>query len=235
MSTPPILALHGNLGSEKDWDAWNFPNLRTVDLWEYSDLDFFEMAHRISTDLSEGMERPVVAGYSLGGRLALHAMAIHPERWGGAVILSAHPGLECVEDRMARRISDEVWARKAREMEWSKFLEDWNEQGVLSASAVPKTQIRLEERRSEIALALETWSLGRQENLRSQLRRFHAPVLWVTGEHDEKFTALATGMEETFPNFEHRILPGLGHRVLGEDSARAVFDWLSSALDRSSA
>ena len=222
-----ILALHGNLGSSADWDSWDFPGLKAVDLWEHSDLDFFEMAHLIATDLSEGMERPILAGYSLGGRLALHAMAIHPERWSGAIILSAHPGLECVEDRLARRISDEIWARKAREMEWSDFLEEWNRQEVLSDSSIPPGQIALEARREEVALAFETWSLGRQENLRSQLRRFHAPVLWITGERDGKFTELGEGMGEVFPHFQHRVVPGLGHRVLGESSAGCALDWLS--------
>lgn len=235
MSDTPLLALHGNLGSCKDWDELSLPGLTTVDLWKYSDLDFFEMAHRLATDLSEGMNRPVLVGYSLGGRLALHAMAIHPERWGGAVILSAHPGLECVEDRMARRISDEVWARKAREMAWPEFLDAWNRQGAFSQAPVSSGQRALEERRGEIALAFETWSLGRQENLRSQLRRFHAPVLWITGEFDEKFTAIASGMQDIFPHFEHHTLPGLGHRVLGKNSARVILKWLSSAMDLSSA
>lgn len=235
MSRPDILALHGNLGSADDWEPWKFSGLRAINLWQHSDLDFFEMAHLIATELSAGMERPVLAGYSLGGRLALHAMAIHPERWAGAIILSAHSGLECVEDRLARRVSDEIWARKAREMEWSEFLADWNRQGVLSHSPVPSTQLALEGEREGIALAFETWSLGRQENLRSQLRRFHAPVLWITGERDEKFTSLASGMGDVFPDFQHCILRGLGHRVLGEDSASFSLDWLSSATGESPA
>ncbi|MDF2376635.1 MAG: alpha/beta fold hydrolase [Verrucomicrobiales bacterium] len=235
MSSPPILALHGNLGSSQDWESTCLSNLTAVDLWEYTELDFFEMAHRLATDLSRGMERPVIAGYSLGGRLALHAMAIHPERWGGAVILSAHPGLDCVEDRMARRISDEVWAGRARELPWEKFLAAWNEQGVLADSPVSDEQTGLASRRGEIALAFETWSLGRQENLRSQLRRFHAPVLWITGETDSKFTVLAEGMGEVFPRFQRATIPGAGHRVLGEGAGEIISKWLSSAKKEFSA
>ncbi|MEM9018577.1 MAG: hypothetical protein AAGC68_16320, partial [Verrucomicrobiota bacterium] len=116
----PILALHGNLGSPSHWEALDLPEMRAVSIWEHAEKDFFEMAHYLATDGSSGMESPILAGYSLGGRLALHALAIHPDRWSGAVIASAHPGLECVEDRLARRSSDQVWAARARDGSWDE-------------------------------------------------------------------------------------------------------------------
>ena len=211
-----FLALHGNLGSPADWEALSLPGLRAVDLWEHSALSYFEFAHELATTLSAGLEKPVLVGYSLGGRLALCAMAMHPDRWSGAVIVSAHPGLCCVEDRLARRVSDELWARDAREMAWPDFLEKWNSQAVFGGAPPTATQLALASRREAIALAFETWSLGRQEDLRSSLRSFHSPVLWITGEKDEKFTALAAEMGEVFTDFHHEVLPGCGHRVLAE-------------------
>lgn len=230
MSVLPILALHGNLGSAREWSAVGLPGLTAVDLWDFVELDFFEMAHRLATDLSGGMARPVLAGYSLGGRLALHAMAIHPERWGGAVILAAHPGLCCGDERLARRRSDRIWAEKARALPWDDFLVEWNRQDVFAGSPPSEGQAELESKRGEIALAFETWTLGRQEDLRSQLRRFHAPVLWITGAGDPKFSALGAEMAEVFPRFQHHILPGAGHRVLGPGVQDPVLAWLSSAL-----
>lgn len=211
-----IAALHGNLGSCQDWDALGLPGLRSIDLWEHSASSYFEFAHELATDLTSGMEAPILAGYSLGGRLALYAMAIHPERWSGAVIVSAHPGLCCVEDRLARRVSDEIWADRARTLPWHDFLEKWDTQSVLADSRPPGDRSGLEAQRESIALAFETWTLGRQEDLRKSLRQFHAPVLWVTGEQDEKFTALGNEMSEVFDNFERFVVPDCGHRVLIE-------------------
>lgn len=216
----PIIALHGNLGSSGDWDDVKIPSLKSIDLWEYSDLDYFEFAHELATTLSEGMEKPVIAGYSLGGRLALYAMAIHPARWGGAVIISAHPGLCCVEDRLARRVSDEVWATRARELPWDEFLEQWNAQPVLSGSPISPEQKVLESKRAAIAMAFETWSLGRQDDLRKSLRHFQAPVTWITGADDRKFATLGDEMADVFPNFRHEKLEGIGHRVLQEAPER---------------
>jgi 2-succinyl-6-hydroxy-2,4-cyclohexadiene-1-carboxylate synthase len=211
-----ILALHGNLGCAADWETLALPDLHAVDLWEHSALSYFEFAHELATTLSSGLVLPVLAGYSLGGRLALYAMAMHPERWAGAVIVSAHPGLCCVEDRLARRVSDELWARDARTLAWPDFLVKWNGQPVFGGAAPTAASLALEPRREAIALAFETWTLGRQDDLRRNLRSFHAPVLWITGEKDEKFSALAAEMGEIFTDFHHEVIPEGGHRLLAE-------------------
>lgn len=235
MRAPEIIALHGNLGSALDWEELGLPGLTAIDLWEWSDLSYFEFAHELATNLSAGKEKPILAGYSLGGRLALYALAIHPDRWGGAVIASAHPGLSSVEDRVARQTSDRVWAERARDLPWSEFLEMWNAQPVFAGEKGRDRGADLEAHRDAIALAFETWSLGRQEDLRGNLRRFHAPVLWVSGEKDEKFTGLAAGMDDVFPRLTRHVLPETGHRVLGPPFAALVKDWLSGPVYSSEA
>lgn len=221
-SRPSIVALHGNLGSRADWEALSLPVLLAVDLWDFSSLSCGEFADELATKLTNGLEKPVLAGYSLGGRLALHAMAKHPERWSGAVIISAHPGLCCVEERFARQRSDEIWARNAREMEWGAFVEKWNQQSLLGGISPTPSQRSLEPRREAIARAFESWSLGRQDDLRRSLSSFHSPVLWINGERDEKFTRLGVEMADVFSNFRHEVIPGCGHRVLREKPRELV-------------
>ena len=221
--SPAILALHGNLGTTADWDLPGCPDIHPIDLWDHVDLDFHDFAAALAVPLAAGLEKPILAGYSLGGRLALHALAAFPDRWCGAVIVSAHPGLCCVEDRLARRTSDAIWAERARTMEWGAFLDQWNAQ-PLFGKAPPTLRTRqsaLEARREAIAKAFETWSLGRQEDLRSRLGRFAGPVLWITGENDARFTRLGVEMAAVFPDFRHVVVPGAGHRVL-EDGAEVV-------------
>lgn len=217
MSEPaPILALHGNLGSTADWERTGVAGLKAVDLWEHSEKGFHEFAEALAGPLSEGLQKPILAGYSLGGRLALHALAAFPERWSGAVILSAHPGLCCVEDRLARRTSDLIWARRARELSWGEFLDRWNAQPLFGETSVDllERQRSLESRREAVASAFETWSLGRQEDLRVSLRRFSGPIRWLTGGKDDRFTRLGEEMAATHPTVRQVIVPDIGHRVL---------------------
>mgnify|MGYP001159285111 CR=1 FL=1 len=216
--SPAILALHGNLGSPEDWDLPGLPDLRVIDLWDHVDLPFDAFAKALAGPLSEGLQTPILAGYSLGGRLALHALAAEPGRWSGAVLLSAHPGLTRVEDRLDRHRADATWSERARTGEWEDFLDLWNAQPVFGAvsESLQFRQRRLVSRRTEMAKAFLNWSLSRQEDLREVLARFEAPVLWISGENDERFTRIGAEMVEVFPVFRHVIVPGCGHRVLAE-------------------
>ena len=234
MSTSPaILALHGNLGTSADWALPGYPDIHPIDLWDHVALDFSAFAAALAGPLSVGLGKPVLAGYSLGGRLALHALAAFPDRWGGAVIISAHPGLCCVEDRLARRTSDAIWAERARTMDWGAFLDQWNAQPLFGEISpdLRARQATLEPRREAVATAFETWSLGRQEDLRSRLGRFTEPVLWINGERDFRFTQIGAEMAGVFPDFRHIVMPEVGHRVL-EDGAEEVMRALKAIPGR---
>jgi hypothetical protein len=234
MSTSPaILALHGNLGTSADWALPGYPDIHPIDLWDHVALDFSAFAAALAGPLSVGLGKPVLAGYSLGGRLALHSLAAFPDRWGGAVIISAHPGLCCVEDCLARRTSDAIWAERARTMDWGAFLDQWNAQPLFGEVSpdLRARQATLEPRREAVATAFETWSLGRQEDLRSRLGRFTEPVLWINGERDFRFTQIGAEMAGVFPDFRHIVMPEVGHRVL-EDGAEEVMRALKAIPGR---
>jgi len=119
-------------------------------------------------------------------------------------------------------------------MDWKAFLERWNRQPVLAGPerGIRSTQLALELRREAVALAFENWSPGRQEDLRLSLRSFHAPVLWITGEHDEKFTRLGEEMAGVFTNFRHEVIPGCGHRVLEEEPGTVARLFYSLSLPK---
>lgn len=214
MTAPTILALHGNLGSPRDWQSLGIAGLEALDLWERSGESFAEAASWIAE--RAGTARPILAGYSLGGRLALAALAAYPERFSGGVIVSAHPGLACVEDRLARRTSDEIWARRAREMDWDAFLDHWDDQEVLAGPRPLPDRSGLEARREALARGWENWSLGRQEDLRQTVAASGVPICWVTGARDGKFTALGREMAGRADGIELRVIPDCGHRVIFE-------------------
>ena len=227
MSASSIIALHGNLGSADDWERLEIEGMVAIDLWAYSDLSLEEFARFLTKEMRPAGERPVIAGYSLGGRLALKAMSDFPDAWEGAVILSAHPGLDDRGAREMRRDIDGDWARRARDMNWPDFLELWNSQPVLANSPASDRQLDLEKRRDAIAMAFDHWSLGIHDVLREPLKEFDQPVLWITGADDEKFHGVGEEMAEVFSKFEHVALPEHGHRVLDSPAAVKIRDWLA--------
>jgi 2-succinyl-6-hydroxy-2,4-cyclohexadiene-1-carboxylate synthase len=131
------------------------------------------------------------------------------------VIISAHPGIESEKERADRRVSDQAWAVSAITSEWNDFLNAWHAQPML-AGASPRNasaDSKLAHQRRAIAQSFIDWSLGAQEPLWERLGKIRIPVLWVVGERDPKFLALAERAVNRLPSGRLLVAPGAGHRV----------------------
>ena len=106
-------ALHGNVGLPEDVNGLlraagglsASPHLwRTLaDHRQAASLcGFAEFLNEIAAPDVPGPR--VLIGYSLGGRLALHALTQQPQLWDAAVLISPHPGLRSHGERAARKI-----------------------------------------------------------------------------------------------------------------------------------
>jgi 2-succinyl-6-hydroxy-2,4-cyclohexadiene-1-carboxylate synthase len=228
-----VWCLHGAVGSAGDWRA--FASLlakrgigsRAVDLWRFLDcaampLTAFGAALNAEAggEVTRGGAR-ILLGYSMGGRLALHALLSEPHPWSAAVIVSAHPGLEDPGEREARRASDAAWAAAALTGNWSDFLASWNAQPVLGGTAVrdDRADRQLAQRRREIARSYVDWSLGAQQPLWDKLPGIRIPVLWIAGENDARYLDLARRATSLLPMARLAVAPAAGHRAPWEADA----------------
>jgi 2-succinyl-6-hydroxy-2,4-cyclohexadiene-1-carboxylate synthase len=221
--------LHGAVGLAADWRgvgkrlAEHGVGTRAVDLWRFLDcapMPLPEFGTALSAEAAGEVFRGsgrMLAGYSMGGRLALHALLADASPWQAAVIISAHPGLEGEDERAARRAHDAEWAMRALAGDWGAFLNDWNAQPVLAGGTPAfddaSRASRLMPRRREIARSFVDWSLGGQEPLWDRLPEIRVPVLWITGANDPKFTDLAARACALMPAASHVVIEGAGHRV----------------------
>src|SRR5918994_3254865 len=140
--SPAVLFLHGFMGSSADWREimaalWDRTFRIAVDLPGHGaslglppDSYTIEGATRAVIRTLEGLEvtRPVVAGYSMGGRLALYLALRYPERCAGLFLESASPGLEGASEREARGVADDSKARRLESGDLEAFLRDWYRQ-----------------------------------------------------------------------------------------------------------
>ncbi len=220
--------LHGNLGSPADWkpveSALGPGGLegRARNLWKYPECcpkSLTQMGRILCAEIAAQDKHPLICGYSLGGRLAMHAVLAQPTMWAGAVFVCANPGLEQEEERAARRVTDAEWAVKCHGAPWDEFLTQWDAQPVF-AGAQPRDRAALKPWRNSISRAFIDWSVCAQDYLLPALQACGVPQLWVAGERDAKFCALAQGAAG-----EHAVIvPGAGHRILQEapDALAAV-------------
>lgn len=229
-----IWALHGFLGHGEDWAFLRGPmrelglTIRSPSLFATGAADdcaalridpagesIEQWADRFVQWVQQRDSSPILAGYSLGGRLALQALIRHPDVFRAAIIVSAGLGIEEARDREKRRASDREWALRFERDRWAEVLSDWNAQPLLRYSAaVERVESAFDRRR--LAAALRAWSPAVQMPLASQLPHLETAVLWVAGERDETYAEIAMRAARSMPDASSWICPNSGHRVLGE-------------------
>ena len=243
-----VWCLHGAVGAAADWRAFasrlasSGIGSRAVDLWRFLEcapMPLTDFGPALNADASGEVFRGaarILLGYSMGGRLALHALVSDPHPWRAAVIVSAHPGLDNPDEREARRASDAAWAARALTANWSGFLASWNAQPVLGGPPIrdDRADHQLAQRRREIARSFVDWSLGAQRPLWDRLPDLRIPILWVVGENDARYLDLARRATSLLPMARLAVAPAAGHRVpweAGEWLAAEVAGFLQSGVE----
>lgn len=228
---PTVLFLHGFMGSSDEWKnivaalddrfrcvAVDLPGHgKSVVLPEegYTMDGSANALLRLLDDLE--IRRASIAGYSMGGRLALYFSLRHPERCEKLFLESASPGLESEEERTARRAADEEKARRLETGDFGKFLEEWYRLPLFATLDEGMVESLIERRKGsdprELAKSLRGMGTGSQPSLWDGLENLRVPTLAVAGGMDAKFTGTARGMSEASPNISAEYVPGVGHNV----------------------
>lgn len=240
--SPAVLFLHGFMGSSADWrEVMAGLEDRTfriaVDLPGHGaslelapDTYTVEGAARAVIGILDGLEvvRPLVAGYSMGGRLALYLALHYPERCAGLFLESASPGLENSSKRAARRAADESKAKRLESGDLEAFLRDWYRQSLFASLARDEDLLRrtIEARRrndpGELARSLRGMGTGSQPSLWGELEGLGVPALAVAGGLDRKYAGISSRMAGINPRIESAVIPGAGHAVHAEAPAEYV-------------
>lgn len=158
-----------------------------------------------------------LAGYSMGGRLALHAALALPGRVRRLVLIGASPGIEDSAARAQRRAADERLAGEVEAWTIEQFAARWARTPVLAGQPEPVRAAvhaqRLRNTPAGLAAALRGLGTGALPSLWDRLGELAVPVDLVVGERDEKFRATAARMAERLPDARVMVVPGAGHAV----------------------
>jgi 2-succinyl-6-hydroxy-2,4-cyclohexadiene-1-carboxylate synthase len=173
------------------------------------------------------MGRPfTLAGYSMGGRIALHAaLSLGPliER---LVLIGASPGIADPAERAARAAADAALADRVEAIGVDAFVREWGAQplfaGMPRGVAELAEEDRLRNTAPGLAAALRGLGTGVMPPLWDRLGELTIPVELVVGERDEKFRAIASQMEAALPDARTHVMEGAGHAVHLETPDRVV-------------
>ena len=209
-----IWALHGAFGSSKDWKQFEGQlgmEVRALDLWQdkYA-LDFWSFAKKLNQEVKAQDSNPIILGYSMGGRLAMHCLIENPKLWKAAIIVSANAGIK-EEERPARRENDLAWLKKFRDLSPADFIEEWNSQPVLGKSSATITKDNAKSvLNSSMERGLREWSVSNQDLL--EVENISCPTLLMAGKKDPKYQGLAEKLNKRIKGSSLEILD-TGHRV----------------------
>ncbi len=209
-----IIGLHGFGGRFSDFDqVQKFIAIEGPNLFERGSLDsthdFKSWTKNFIEHYGEG--RPWLLGYSLGGRLALHVAALYPQKIGGVIAISTHPG----------RSPDPQ--RSEWETDWQNiFLNDplafqkWQTQEIFKNT---KSISMHDQDRKLLALSFTNWSSQKHLFDPTEIKN----VDWVVGEHDEMYRKILSA-------YHPKIIFGAGHRI-HLDAPRALADHIQTIIN----
>jgi 2-succinyl-6-hydroxy-2,4-cyclohexadiene-1-carboxylate synthase len=164
-----------------------------------------------------------LAGYSMGGRLALHAAFALAPRVDRLVLIGASPGLEQPDERAARVAADERLADEIETETIEAFAARWAQTPVLADQpGRVRGAVDADRRRNTplgLARALRGLGTGALPSLWDLLPELRTPVDLIVGERDQKFRATAERMAAALPAARLHVVPGTGHAVHLEDPA----------------
>ncbi|HWX75713.1 MAG TPA: alpha/beta fold hydrolase [Solirubrobacteraceae bacterium] len=226
-----VVLLHGFGGTRHTWDgvaarldAERYRPL-AIDLPGHGDaagerpITFASCVARV---LAEAPARFTLCGYSMGGRIALHAALAAPQRVARLVLVSSHAGVEDALARHERRRADHALAAELESVPLDRFTERWSAQPLFAEDPPEVKRLAREEQRRNrpeaLAAALRGVGAGEMQPLWGRLGELAMPVDVLVGERDATYQALGRELVARLPRGRLRLLAG-GHRLALESPA----------------
>jgi 2-succinyl-6-hydroxy-2,4-cyclohexadiene-1-carboxylate synthase len=181
----------------------------------------------------------VLCGYSLGGRLAVHAALRAPEHYAGLITLGTSAGIDERAARDERARADEKIAAWMETSPIEDIVAVWERQPLFADQSDVLVEAQREGRLShdpaKLALLLRSAGQGTLDPVWFELGRLRLPWLALAGVRDERYTAAARRITREAPTALAAVVPDAGHAAhlqQPEAVARLIEDFLDENLNR---
>jgi 2-succinyl-6-hydroxy-2,4-cyclohexadiene-1-carboxylate synthase len=166
-----------------------------------------------------GIEKTHLAGYSMGGRLALHIAATKSRRIASLLTIGAHAGLDD-DAREGRRRGDEALAERIENDGLEAFVKHWSSlplfAGLERRGPAFVAQVRAERMTNHVAglaCSLRGMGAGVMEPVWERLAHVIFPCTFVAGQLDHGYVSSARRLAASVPNGRVEVVPRAGHTV----------------------
>ena len=237
-----VLFLHGFTGCAEDWNSVfeNMPdkyNLIAMDVIGHGKSDSpldtsFYTTESIVNQIKFvkdhlTSEKIFVAGYSMGGRVALSFATTYPDDVKGVILESSTAGIRNDEERQKRYELDLKLAEFIETHTLDEFIEMWSDQELFNTQRRFSNEKLKNFRKKKAAgnkigyaNSLKGFSTGIMPPLHDKLKKFPVKVLLISGDLDTKFTGINARMAKRFFKAKHKIVKNSGHNTHLEEPKR---------------
>jgi len=212
-ANPEIVFVPGFMQSP---DAWAAVAQRLPE--RYPSLCMEHSEHTFEGRLAElatAADGATLCGYSLGGRLALHAVLRDPQRYRALITVGSGAGIAEPTARAARVEADERLAGWMETQPIEAIVAVWERQPLFAdqSEALVERQRpgRLGQDPRELALLLRTAGQGALEPVWERLPEISIPTLALAGVLDERYCGAAMRIASSVPRGRHRAVEHAGH------------------------
>ena len=223
-----LFCIHGNFQTPSVWkplgENLNDRNVNLdvipVNLENYSFDGFDRWVDDFcnSVETLTGREKSFLLGYSLGGRLALHACLSRPDLWETAIVVGADPGLESEEEKRLQLDRDRNWAERLKREPLEKLVDEWDAQSVFCGIRNQAPRNLGEMNPDRLSQQFKVFSKGIQQNLAPKLAELkRPPILFLSGEKDDKYQKIGEELAKSSSIVKAQVVPDAGHRVPWEN------------------
>jgi 2-succinyl-6-hydroxy-2,4-cyclohexadiene-1-carboxylate synthase len=167
-------------------------------------------------EILEAMDPGIIlVGYSMGGRLALHAALRRPQSLAALVLVGASAGIEDPGVREGRRSADDRLAAWMEGRSIEEIVAAWESLPLFASQSRELRESlrpgRLSHDPAELATLLRTAGQGALPPVWDRLGEIACPALFVAGEGDDAYVQAAYRMSDSVRNGKARLVPGTGH------------------------
>lgn len=230
-----IIFIHGFSGSGKDWknvisqlpenicsvtiDLPGHGRSDSPDLQQYYEPVFLNKIIDSIIDFLE-LKHVILAGYSMGGRVALTYAVNHQNNIDAIILESTTAGLQSESERKSRILQDEELSKRIEQNGIDDFVGYWtNLELFKSQKKLPievQQQIKIEKLKNNptgLKNSLHGFGTGKMLSVWERLGLLQIPTLLITGEEDKKFNSINSEMVKLIPGAKHVIVENSGHNV----------------------
>jgi 2-succinyl-6-hydroxy-2,4-cyclohexadiene-1-carboxylate synthase len=163
----------------------------------------------------------VLVGYSMGARIALHAILAEPDCASAVVLVSGTAGIADDAARSTRRAADAALAARILELGTGPFIEEWLAQPMFAG--LPRSDadraLRATNRPESLARSVLRLGQGVQEPLWDRLGRIARPVTVIAGSDDPRYAEEAVRIAAAVQRGSSTVIAGAGHAVHVQEPA----------------